>query len=146
METLDYIKDLKAQGFYCSQILILMGLEMKVKQNPDLVKAMHGLAGGIGFNGLLCGALTGGASLLGLYAGKGLPEQESDGKLEIMLGELVYWFKGEFGARGMNCDQILEGSQSNIPLRCPTMIASVFQKCKEILVENGFDLSGPIDD
>ncbi|MHC1782061.1 MAG: DVU_1555 family C-GCAxxG-C-C protein [Anaerolineaceae bacterium] len=120
-------------------------MELQGKSNPDLVKSMHGLAGGIGFNGLLCGALTGGACLLGLYAGKGTAEEVQDDSLDLMLGELVYWFKGKFGEKGLNCDDILEGSQSNIPLRCPAMVAAVFQKSKEILVENGFDLSGNID-
>jgi len=46
MEDLDQLMQLRRQGFYCSQILILQGLEMTGKTNPDLVRAMHGLAGG----------------------------------------------------------------------------------------------------
>jgi len=146
MEELERIRELKMQGYFCSQIILLMGLELQGKDNPDLVRAMNSLAGGIGFNGLLCGALSGGAALLGLYAGKGLPEEEQDGRLDLMLGELVYWFKAEYGDKGVNCDDILEGRQENIHLRCPGMVAAVFQKCKEILVENGYDLSGAGDD
>ena len=70
MDDLDQLMNLRKQGFFCSQILILQGLEMMGKSNPDLVRAMHGLAGGLGFSGELCGALTGGASLLGCTQAK----------------------------------------------------------------------------
>jgi C_GCAxxG_C_C family probable redox protein len=135
---------LRQQGFYCSQILILQGLEMMGKNNPDLVRAMHGLAGGLGFSGELCGALTGGASLVGLYAGKGTPEQEEDPRLLFMIVDLVKWFKAEYGEQfgGIRCEEILADNSQNQVIRCPVMVAGVLQKVKELLVENGYDLSG----
>ena len=147
MNDLERIVRFKQQGFYCSQILTLMALEMQGKSNPDLVRAMQSLAGGIGFSGNLCGALTGGACLLGLYAGKGNPEEPEDERLNLMLLELVDWFKANTGAQysGVNCDQILEGKQANIPTRCPGIIQAVWQKSKEILVDYGYDLSGNPD-
>jgi C_GCAxxG_C_C family probable redox protein len=105
---------------------------------------MHGLAGGLGFSGELCGALTGGASLLGLYAGKGTPEQEEDPKLDFMIQDLVKWFKAEYGKQfgGIRCEEILAGNNQNKMTRCPLMVSGVIQKVNELLVENGFDLSG----
>jgi len=144
MEDMDRMRALKQQGFYCSQIILIMGLEMQGKTNPDLVRAMHGLAGGIGFTGDLCGALTGGASLLGLYAGKGMPEQQEDPRLIFMVEDLVKWFKAEYAEQfgGIRCEEILAGDSQNQVRRCPVMVAGVFQKVKELLVENGYDLSG----
>jgi C_GCAxxG_C_C family probable redox protein len=144
MEDMDRMRALKQQGFYCSQIILIMGLEMQGKTNPDLVRAMHGLAGGIGFTGDLCGALTGGASLLGLYAGKGMPEQQEDPRLIFMIEDLVKWFKAEYAEQfgGIRCEEILAGDSQNQVRRCPVMVAGVFQKVKELLVENGYDLSG----
>lgn len=144
MEEQNPLATLRQQGFYCSQILILQGLEMLGKENPDLVRAMHGLAGGLGFSGELCGALTGGASLLGLYAGKGTPEQEEDPRLFFMAEDLVKWFKAEYGEQfgGVRCEEILAGDSQNQAKRCPEMVAGVLQKVKDLLVENGFDLSG----
>ncbi len=144
MNDLDKITQLKTQGFYCSQILMLMGMELQGISNPDLVRSMQSLAGGVGFSGNLCGALTGGACLLGLYAGKGKPDEPEDERLNLMLLELVEWFEATIGKQynGTNCDQILEGKQSNIPLRCPEIIKSVWQKSKDLLVEYGFDLNG----
>jgi len=147
MDDIEKIYQLKEKGFYCSQILVLMGLELQGSSNPDLVRSMQALAGGIGFSGHLCGALTGGACLLGLYAGKGKPEEPEDERLNLMLLDLVNWFQSTTGTKynGLNCDQILEGSLVNIPNRCPGIIQAVYQKSKELLVEYGFDLYGNQD-
>jgi len=142
------MRELHQQGFYCSQILIIMGLELQGKSNPDLVASMHGLAGGLGFRGELCGALTGGASLIGLYAGKRNPEEEENPVMLFMMEDLVNWFKDEYGKPfgGIRCEEILAGSSMNQMTRCPLMVAGVFSKVKELLVENGFDLYGIQDE
>ncbi|NMB68232.1 MAG: C_GCAxxG_C_C family protein [Chloroflexi bacterium] len=147
MEDMDRIIELKQQGFFCSQVLLIMGLEMQGKANPDLVRAAQGLAGGLGFTGELCGALSGGATLLGLYAGKGTPEQEDDPRLHFMIEDLVKWFKTEYGEPfgGIRCEEIIAGDSQNTTRRCPLMVAGVFQKVKELLVENGYDLSGLVE-
>jgi hypothetical protein len=144
MDDMLRIRELKQQGFFCSQILIILGLELQGKENPDLIRAIQGLAGGLGFTGNTCGSLTGGACFLGLYAGKGTPEQQEDERLNLMIMDLVEWFKQGTGAQynGIDCDTILEGNLGNIPLRCPVIVQSVYQKCKELLVEYGYDLSG----
>ena len=136
--------ELKHQGFFCSQILIILGLEMQGKSNPDLVRCMHGLAGGLGFTGETCGTLTGGACLLGLYAGKGAPAEPEDPRLLFMIEALVKWFKERFGAQygGVTCNHILEDNPKNQLTRCPHLVAETYQRVKELLVENGFDLSG----
>jgi C_GCAxxG_C_C family probable redox protein len=141
------INELRAGGFYCSQILVSMGLELQGKTNPDLVRSVQALAGGIGFCGGLCGALTGGACLLGLYAGKGKPGEQEDERLNLMLLDLVDWFKLNVGKRynGIDCEMILEGKQANIPERCPGIVREVYQKAKELLVAYGFELSGNPD-
>ena len=64
MDDLEMMQELKSQGFVCSQIIVMMGLDLLGKENPDLVKAMHSLAGGIGYTGDVCGTLTAGACLL----------------------------------------------------------------------------------
>ncbi len=135
---------LRKQGFYCSQILMLQGMEMMGKSNPDLIRAMHGLAGGLGFSGELCGALTGGASLLGLYAGKGTAEKPEDPRLDFMIQDLVKWFKAEYTEQfgGIRCEEILAGNHQNQSIRCPVLVNGVLQKVKDLLVENGYDLSG----
>ena len=144
MDEIEQLMVLRRQGFYCSQILMLQGLEQLGKSNPDLIRAMHGLAGGLGFSGELCGALTGGASLLGLYAGKGEAGQPEDPRLDFMIMDLVKWFKAEYSEQfgGIRCEEILAGNSQNQSIRCPILVAGVLQKVKNLLVENGYDLSG----
>jgi C_GCAxxG_C_C family probable redox protein len=143
-EDMNRMRELKAQGFFCSQIMMIMALELRGEDNPHLVRAAHGLAGGIGFTGELCGALTGGGALLGLYAGKGTPEEEDDPRLLFMAEDLVKWFKAEYEPLygGLLCTNIVAGNQANKVTRCPAIVAATLQKVKEYLVENGFDLSG----
>ena len=136
--------ELSVQGFYCSQILLFMGLDAQGKSNPDLIRAMSGLAGGLGFTGDTCGALTGGACLLGLYAGRGTPEEQEDEKLNLMISELVDWFSEEYGKLygGIRCEIILGDDPRNRTSRCPNMVLGSYEKVKALLSEYGFDLSG----
>ena len=144
MDELERLLTLRQQGFFCSQIILLQGLEMLGKENPDLIRAMQGLAGGLGFSGELCGALSGGAALLGLYAGKGTPQEPLDPRLDFMILDLVEWFTTGYGQQygGIRCADILAGNNQNQIARCPMLVSEVFQKVKELLVENGYDLSG----
>ncbi len=147
MSDLEQMQEMRGQGFYCSQILIKLGLELQGKENPDLVRAVHGLAGGLGFSGELCGALSGAACFLGLYAGKGLPEEEQDPRLDFMITDLVKWFKQEYIPLygGIRCEEILNDDPRNQAARCPVIVAATFQRVKELLVENGFDLAGQFE-
>jgi hypothetical protein len=147
MDELEKMKQYRQQGFYCSQILLLMGLDLLGKENPDLVGAMHGLAGGLGFTGELCGGLTGGACFLGLYAGKKQPADEEDPRLDFMIEDLVKWFKTEIGEKfgGCKCDEIIGDKPGNQTVRCPVIVAGTFQKVKELLIENGYELTRTLD-
>ena len=144
MDDANKLMALRKQGFYCSQMIMLQGLEQLGISDPALIRAMQGLAGGLGFSGELCGALTGGAALLGLYAGKGVPQQEEDPRLNLMVKNLVNWFISEYSSQfgGIRCRDILAGNDQNKTTRCPLLVNSVLQKANELLLENGFDLGG----
>lgn len=133
--------ELVQHGFHCSEILVSMGLEAQGKANPDLIRAVSALAGGIGFSGEVCGSLTGGACLLGLYAGKGTAEEPDNPALKFMINELVEWFTAKYGAEygGIRCRDITEDNPSIPPTRCPRIVGGVYQKVKSLLQENGID-------
>lgn len=135
MDDLMRMMKLKQQGFYCSQILVSMGLEDQGKDNPDVIRAARGLAGGLGFSGETCGALTGGACLLGLHMGKGSVEETDDPRLDPMVQVLVEWFKEEYGRQygGIRCNDILANDPSNMPARCPGVVVGTYQKTQELL-------------
>jgi len=135
--------ELAGQGFHCSQILITLGLEAQGKKNPDVVRTMHGLAGGIGFCGDICGALTGGACLLALYAGRGLPDEEEDPRLNLMIAELTEWFSQEFATcyGGIHCREILDEDPRNQTARCPGIVTKTYDQVKALLLNYGFEPS-----
>jgi C_GCAxxG_C_C family probable redox protein len=143
MDELLKMLELAGQGFHCSQILLFMGLEAQGKSNPELIRTMAGLAGGIGFCGDTCGALTGGACLIALYAGRGTPDEKEHPKLNLMISELFDWFTQEFSScyGGIQCRKILDEDPRNQLVRCPNMVQRTYEKVKSLLRENGFDLS-----
>jgi C_GCAxxG_C_C family probable redox protein len=99
------------------------------------------LAGGMGFSGETCGALTGGVCLLGLYAGRGVPEESPNPALNIMINELVEWFSKKFGETygGILCRDITEDDPGNHASRCPRIVAGVHKKVKSLLDERGYE-------
>jgi hypothetical protein len=136
----DRLIQLKEQGFCCSQMLLLVGLKDQGKTDGDLVRAVSGLAAGL-FSGEICGALTGGACLLGLYAGRGTADAAEDHRLCIMVGELVEWFSQEYGQLfgGIRCDDIL-GDDPGACSRCGSIVLGTYAKARALLAENGFEV------
>jgi C_GCAxxG_C_C family probable redox protein len=130
---------LKAKGFCCAQIILILALEAQGKTDADLVRSAGGLCFGIYGSGEVCGALSGGACLISLYAGKGGDEEAFDDRYMAMMGELVEWFGGaaddEYG--GTRCHEILE----KFPDRsiCGRIVSDTYEKCMDILVSHGFD-------
>lgn len=138
--------ELSMQGFNCSQILLLLGLEARGKSDPDLVRAMTGLGGGLGFSGKTCGALTGGVCLLGLYAGRGTAEESEHDRFLLMVEDLVRWFEEETGGAygGINCAEILGDELANktVTPRCGSIVSGTYARVREILTANGIDPAG----
>jgi len=133
--------ELARQGFHCSEVLLILGLEAQGKTNPDAVKAISGLAGGVGFSADICGAVTGGACLIGLYAGRGSAEAEEDPRARIMIGELMEWFNEEQTQRygGIHCRDIIGDDPQNVAARCPGVVAAVYRQVRAILEQNGYN-------
>lgn len=139
MDLLDRILELSRYGYFCSQILMILTLESQGMENPDLVKALGGLNGGVGFSGGCCGCLTGGACLLSWFTGK-----EGDTGLELpehksAMGDFTRWFEEEMTAEygGIDCRDITRGNPAKRVEYCPQIIAATFEKCMEILSEKG---------
>jgi len=135
--------ELGLQGFSCSQILILLALEAQGKSNPDLVRAVSGLLSGMGA-GKTCGALTGGACVLGLYAGKGHDRENSDERLPAMLTRFVEWFEQEFTPLygSIDCSEIVQDDARLMFARCPEIIQRTHEQLKAILAENAIPATG----
>jgi len=128
-------------GFRCSQIMLALGLKRKGRENPDVLRTMGGLIVGVGYNGEICGALTGGTCLISLYAGKGRYEEEEHPKLWLMTEEFFKWFTSEVGGgKGIiKCDQILERAGVGTPSSeiCGPIVLKSYARAISILEANG---------
>jgi len=130
---------LKARGYCCTQIILILALKAQGKTNADLVRSMGGLCYGVNWGGEVCGALSGGACLISLYTGKGADVEIPHDQHLVMIGEFVEWFiiaaDEKYG--GTRCHEILE----KFPDRsiCSLIVADTYKKCMDILVKNGFD-------
>ena len=148
----DRMAQLHMQGFHCAQILLMMGMEHLGRENPELVRAMDGLsgAGGLNFPGKNCGALTGGACLLALFAGRGKDEETGHHSLPQMVQQLADWFEAGFGAEygGIDCETILQNDPWNRLTRCPKLVNDTYFMVRQLLAENGlaFQNDEPGDD
>jgi hypothetical protein len=146
------VLELGAKGYSCAQMLVIGALRLMGRENPDLVRAVGGLAQGAGC-GELCGALSGGACLLSLYTAKGLDSEVPHDKGPLLISELTDWFANELcQGNGMTCAAILnrildsvEGSNTSQDKRrmcethCINMVVMVWEKCLELLRKYGFD-------
>ncbi len=139
--SLDLVR-LAGAGFNCSQVLIKLGLELKGKDNPDLVRAVTGLGHGMGFCGETCGALTGGVCLISLFAGKGTAAERPHLRFDLMVAELVEWFRDSVcaGYGGIRCADILSDTGGRPDTgRCGGLVHDVYAKVMELLAASDID-------
>lgn len=141
-QTMMRMMELSYNGYYCSQILVILALEAQGKSNPDLIRAMGGLANGCGSEGGVCGTLSGAACLLGLYAGKGTDDEYEDEMLKYMLNDLMVWFDMTVGSRygGITCG-IIVGDRTEVRQRCGAIVAETYEYVMELLTSSGYDVT-----
>jgi len=128
MDDIKKLRELRAGGCCCAQVMVSMGLEALGEENERLVAAAAGLCGGMK-SGLLCGALSGAACMLSMFDGE---------NAAAMIGELREWFEEEYG--NVNCIELLDGDPSNRTRVCPQLIENTYLKAKEILGTYGYVL------
>lgn len=137
MDLFDRVLELSRYGYFCSQILAILMLEVTGEENPGLVKAMGGLNGGVGFSQGCCGCMTGGVCLLSYFTGKGEDTGYEDAQHKPVMAEFTQWFEEEMTAEygGIDCRDITKGNPAKRVEYCPQIIAATFEKCMEILEE-----------
>ncbi|MGI6012110.1 MAG: DVU_1555 family C-GCAxxG-C-C protein [Ruminococcus sp.] len=137
MELRKRLMELGLEGFECSQMMMAVAMETEGMENPDLLRAMSGLTGGMGHSGGLCGALTGGCCVLGLFTGKGEAEEMEHNRSREIIQEYLTWFEASWGNRfGTSlCQDIVQGDFSQCMTVCLPMIESCCEKIMEMLAE-----------
>lgn len=138
------IAELLLEGFKCSHILMRLALEAQGRENPDLVRAMSGLALGMG-QGFNCGALSAGCCVIGYYAGRGGEDEREHPDFAAMLDDFTGWFNAAMTDRygGINCADIMKFDEKLKQARCPALIAATWEKITETLAARGIDVADP---
>lgn len=131
---------LGGQGYCCSQILLLLALEMQGESNPGLVRAMQGLCEGGGRLDATCGVFSGGQALLAYYLGKGEPGEQTDSRLAVLQEEFGTWFNGQTPQEGdISCGALVPDPASRL-LICPALIGESLEQLFSLLLEAGVEL------
>ena len=131
------------QGYCCSQLLLLLLLQGRGQENPELIRAMHGLCHGMGASEGPCGLLTGGICVLGYVAGRGKAGEEAHSSFIPLICDYQQWFTGrteQYG--GIACFQIMEGLSAQTGMPCPagaeqpnpSLCGDFFAECWEKLL------------
>lgn len=138
----DYLYHLQTKKLNCAQIMMQMGLSSLGQDNPLAVKAMSGLGSGLCGCGKTCGALTGAACLISLFAGRGTDDETSDENLSIMIKELVSWFETQYCLSNGNstCPNVLGNDMNRKFSVCPHIIEETCEKAFSLLAEFGYEV------
>lgn len=132
---------LAGQGYCCSQIVMILVLDGMGRHNPDLVRAMAGLCHGMGDCDGPCGVLSGGAAVLGVYAGKGTDDELADERLPLLLEGFRDWFSDAVaGFGGISCGTIAGGDcRTPNPERCGGLLSGAYEQLMALVSEQGMD-------
>ncbi len=139
LELLPLIKD----GYCCSQLLVHLLLQGAGQENPQLLRAMHALCFGMGGSEATCGLLTGGACVIGCFAGRGASDESAHQSLAPMVHEYQQWFKKVTQCDG-TCHHVLENiavitnmseqpTQKHDQVLCGHLLAQCWEKILELL-------------
>lgn len=120
------VNELLLRGRCCTQIMVQLALEERGQENAQMVEAVGALCLGL-FDGLTCGALTGGALAMAILAG-GPPG-------DVLVTDLVDWFRREYGMT--DCDVASGDDLSARFTRCPGMVAATYAEARAILHTHG---------
>ncbi|MDR2725129.1 MAG: C-GCAxxG-C-C family protein [Candidatus Adiutrix sp.] len=129
-----------SQGYCCSQVLMLLQMRKFGHENPELIRAMHGLCYGIGGSEGPCGLLSGGACVFGYLIGRGKDQESAHPSFVPLAADYQQWFAvrtERYG--GTACFQIMEGlsAETGIPRPgageqpSPCLCGSLFIECWE---------------
>ena len=132
------IGDLLRERYNCAQIMMILSLELRGRENPELVQCMYGLNSGL-HSMHVCGTLTGGCCLLASYGDAQRRKDVSRAFLPAkeIVKAYVHWFEKQFGS--LICMDLIGGDRYKIREFCPGLIKDNFEKCMEILDESGID-------
>lgn len=133
---------LGASGYCCTQIMVMLLLDVQGREAPDAVRAAGGLCRGFGLSEGACGILLGGCMAMGLCAAKGHDGEDAHEALEGMTTEFAEWFRERTAASGgISCGAILGDTGGGRPDfgKCHGLLLEAHAKMFEVLAAYGVD-------
>lgn len=98
---------LHEEGFNCAESVLMTAVSEWKIRSKIIPRIATGFGGGIGRQGYICGALSGGVIALGLKYGRDRAENtQARDKTYMLTRELFRQFKEEFGS--INCYELIE--------------------------------------
>jgi hypothetical protein len=138
MDDIQLLK-LKHQGYCCTQIMVIMVLDMWGEQDPLLVDFSGGLCMGAGMEQGPCGILTGGMGILAMAAGG-----DQDRLIPMQESFATFFSEQTRACGGTGCADISGGHYpAPDPETCGRLLKTAYDGLMAILVENGFDPADP---
>lgn len=130
-DDIQQIRQLGREGKCCASIMVEMGLSKRGERNEQMVAAVATLCNGL-YSGMLCGALSGAACMLGLFGDN--PAESAE-----MTRELAEWFVSVCGEkyRSTDCADITENDPAIKRERCPAIVEATYLQARTILEEYG---------
>lgn len=95
------------ERFHCSQAVALAINDHLGVDSPLPIRMLGGFAGGIGLQGMTCGALTGAVACLGHNYGRGRTDETEDPALLPAAQKITTRFKDEVSDGETNCREII---------------------------------------
>jgi hypothetical protein len=140
-ETQNIVPELYVKGYNCAQIVMIGGLRLMGRDNPDLVRAMGGLVHGVGDSGEICGAISGAACLVSLHMGKGLDDERPHPDGMLIMDELIGWFREEMcGGGAITCSALIDDPGRVMHGRlCGRLLGACLHKAAQLLAQYGVD-------
>ncbi len=124
--------------------MLKLALDEEGKENDDLIGAVNGLCLGIGGTQKICGVLTGGIGIMGMYAGKRKETEYANVKFSKMVNEYIAWFEKEF--ESTDCSDIIGVSNftdinnnQSFAVKCGDILIKNYAKIQEILNEYEYE-------
>ncbi len=99
-------------GLYCSEAIIsAIHTNMELDMPKEIISMGSGFPIGIGGSMCLCGAVSGGLMILGLFFGRSEPGDDKIHKCMELSAELHDWFKKENGKNALCCRILTKGME-----------------------------------
>jgi C_GCAxxG_C_C family probable redox protein len=131
--------DIFNNGFNCAQA-VLTAYCSEYGLSDDIAKKLScGFGAGMGYNGEVCGAVTGALMLIGLKNGKySNLDNESKDKTYKLVKEFIANFKKEFGS--INCTELLKYDLSKEEELLKASSSGIFKKLCPLYIKKSAEL------